>query len=73
MAAAGSPKPTGPLSQQYVMNVYLPSAVLILGAALIKKELIGLAVAIAASLAGWQIYGNRKTKRNSELLNNTVV
>lgn len=65
MSAAGSPKATGPFAPQYITGVYLPSAALIVGAALVKKELLPLAVAIAASLAGWAIYNNSNSNSAS--------
>lgn len=53
-------KPSGPLAPQYVNFVYIPSAILIAGAALVRTALIPVAVAIAAALGGYQFYANRK-------------
>lgn len=60
MSGAGTYKPTGPFAPQYVTYVYIPSAVLILGAAVVKKEYLPIAIAISAALAGWQFFNNRK-------------
>lgn len=52
-------KPTGPFAPQYVTGVYIPSAVLIVAAAVAKPSLLPLAVAVAAALGGWKFYSNR--------------
>jgi hypothetical protein len=46
--------PTGFLTPQYIQNVYAPSAILIVGAVLVNKTLVPVAIAIAAALAGYQ-------------------
>ena len=53
-------KPTGPFAPQYIQGVYAPSAVLIVGAALVNKSLVPVAIAIAAALAGYQFFNNRE-------------
>jgi cytochrome-b5 reductase len=59
MSTKFTAKPSGPLAPQYVNFVYIPSAVLIAGAALIRVSLVPVAVAIAAVLGGYQFYANR--------------
>ena len=54
-------KSGGLLAPQYVQFVYIPSAILIAGAALIRVSLVPVAVAIAAALGGYQFYANRKS------------
>ncbi|KAF2184131.1 NADH-cytochrome b5 reductase 1 [Zopfia rhizophila CBS 207.26] len=51
-----------PLAPQYVHGVYIPSALLIVGIAIVKKEWLPYAVAVAAVLGGWKVYssGSRK-------------
>lgn len=62
MSGAGTYKPTGPFAPQYVTYVYIPAAVLILGAAVVKKEYLPIAIAISAALAGWQFFNNQVKK-----------
>ncbi|KAK8209020.1 NADH-cytochrome b5 reductase [Zalaria obscura] len=62
MSAKHTVKPTGPFAPQYITGVYIPSAILILGAALVKKELIPVAVALAAALGGYQFFANQVKK-----------
>ncbi|KAL1296657.1 hypothetical protein AAFC00_000138 [Neodothiora populina] len=45
-----------------VLTVYLPSAVLIVGTALVKKEYLPVAIAISAALAGYQFLFNGTSK-----------
>lgn len=59
MSTKFAAKPTGPLTPQYVYFVYIPSAILIAGTALLKVQLLPVAVAISAALAGWQVFNNR--------------
>ena len=61
MSTKFTSKPTGPLSPQYVNFVYIPSAVLIAGAALYNVKFVPVALAIAAALGGYQIFNNRKS------------
>jgi hypothetical protein len=60
MSSKHTYKPTGPFAPQYIQGVYAPSAVLIVGAALVNKTLVPVAVAIAAALAGYQFFNNRE-------------
>ena len=60
MSTKHTAKPTGPLTPQYITGVYIPSAVLILGAAVFKAQWIPLAVAVAAALGGFQYFNNRE-------------
>lgn len=59
MSKEHTAKPMGPFAIQYITGVYIPSAVLILGAAVFKAQWIPLAVAFAAALGGFQFYNNR--------------
>ncbi|KAB2569289.1 NADH-cytochrome b5 reductase 1 [Lasiodiplodia theobromae] len=53
---------SGALAPQYVHGVYIPSALLIVGTAIINKAWIPFAVAIAALLGGWKVYSNQPRK-----------
>lgn len=52
---------TSALSPGYVHGVYIPSALLIVGTLIIKKEWAPFAVLIAAALGGWKVFNNRKS------------
>lgn len=58
--AAHTIKPTSPFSPQYINGIYIPSALLIIGCAIVKKEWLPFAVLLAAILSGWKVYSNRK-------------
>ena len=45
---------------QYVQGVYIPSALLIFGTAIMKSEWVPYAVGLAAILGGWKVYSNGK-------------
>jgi hypothetical protein len=60
MSSKHTYKPTGPFAPQYIQGVYAPSAILIVGAALVNKTLVPVAIAIAAALAGYQFFNNRE-------------
>ena len=60
---------SGLLAPQYVNFVYIPSAILIAGAAMFRISLVPIAVAIAAALGGYQFYANRTKTPNETLLN----
>lgn len=51
---------SGILAPQYVHGVYIPSALLVVGVAIIKKEWLPYAVALAAVLGGFKVYSNGK-------------
>ncbi|KAF2646442.1 ferredoxin reductase-like protein [Massarina eburnea CBS 473.64] len=53
---------SGIFATQYVQGVYIPSALLIIGTAIIKTEWVGFAVALAAVLGGWKVYSNAPRK-----------
>ena len=61
MSSKHTYKPTGPFAPQYIQGVYAPSAILIVGAALVNKTLVPVAIAIAAALAGYQFFNNRES------------
>jgi cytochrome-b5 reductase len=48
----------GPLSHQYVNGIYIPAGLLIVGVAIIKKDWLPYAVALAAALGGWKAFIN---------------
>ncbi|KAI4260573.1 MAG: hypothetical protein L6R35_007431, partial [Caloplaca aegaea] len=62
MATPHTIKPTSALSPQYVTGVYLPSALLLVGVAIAKKEWLPFAVVIAALLGGYKFYSNQSRK-----------
>lgn len=59
MSAAHQVRPASALSSQYIHGVYIPSALLIVGTAIVKKEWVIYAVAVAVLLGAWKVYNNR--------------
>ncbi|KAJ9645692.1 NADH-cytochrome b5 reductase [Coniosporium tulheliwenetii] len=55
-------RPTSYLAPQYINGVYIPSALLIVGCAIVKKEWLPFAVLLAAILGGWKVYNNQARK-----------
>ncbi|KAH7044004.1 hypothetical protein B0J12DRAFT_671532 [Macrophomina phaseolina] len=53
---------SGAFAPQFVHGVYIPSALLIVGTAIVKKEWVPFAFAIAALLGGWKVYSNQARK-----------
>ncbi|KAL0258094.1 NADH-cytochrome b5 reductase [Diplodia seriata] len=53
---------SGALAPQFVHGVYIPSALLIVGTAIINKQWVPFAVVIAALLGGWKVYSNQSRK-----------
>ncbi|KAI9837828.1 MAG: NADH-cytochrome b5 reductase [Sarea resinae] len=73
-------KPASYLSPQYIHGIYIPSALLIVGVAIVKREWIAYAAALAAILGGWKIYNNQAKKvlrpdkwQNFELTEKTII
>ncbi|KAL9019099.1 MAG: hypothetical protein Q9185_003641 [Variospora sp. 1 TL-2023] len=62
MATPHTIKPTSALSPQYVTGLYIPSALLLVGVAIAKKEWLPFAVVIAALLGGYKFYSNQSRK-----------
>ncbi|KAI4090375.1 MAG: hypothetical protein LQ344_004805 [Seirophora lacunosa] len=62
MATPHTIKPTSALSPQYVTGVYIPSALLLVGVAIAKKEWLPFAVIIAALLGGYRFYSSQSRK-----------
>lgn len=62
---------SSPFAPQYVHGVYIPSALLIVGTAIIKSEWLVYAMALAAILGGWKVYNNvpRKVLKPNEFQN----
>ena len=56
--------PSGPFATQYVQGVYIPSALLLFGVFIVKKEWLPYAVAVAAVLGSYKVWVNRKTILN---------
>ncbi|RMY32303.1 hypothetical protein D0865_14766, partial [Hortaea werneckii] len=56
-------KPTGPFAPQYITFVYIPSAILIAGTALLNVAWTPYAVAVAAALGGYQFYANQEERK----------
>lgn len=48
------------LSPQYIHGIYIPSGLLLVGIAIVKKEWLPYAVAVAIVLGSWKIYSNRQ-------------
>lgn len=63
MSSAHKRRPSGPLSSQYILGVYVPSAILLVVTALVKRDWIPFAAIIAASLGTWTVYSNRENPR----------
>ncbi|KAF2732618.1 ferredoxin reductase-like protein [Polyplosphaeria fusca] len=53
---------SGAFAPQYVNGVYIPSALLVVGVAIIKSEWLPYAVVLAAVLGGWKVYANTSRK-----------
>ncbi|KAF2743369.1 ferredoxin reductase-like protein [Sporormia fimetaria CBS 119925] len=71
---------TGAFAPQYVHGVYIPSALLIVGVAIIKRDWVPYAVALAAVLGGWKVFSNTSRKvlkpmefQNFELQEKTIL
>ncbi|GAB7362793.1 hypothetical protein MBLNU230_g3096t1 [Neophaeotheca triangularis] len=62
MSTKHTAKPTGIFAPQYVTGVYIPSTVMVVGAAIFKSSWMPLAVAAAAALGGFQFYSNQTKK-----------
>lgn len=60
MATPHTIKPTSLFSPQYITSVYIPSALLLVGVAIAKKEYLPFAVIIAVLLGGYKFYSTRK-------------
>ena len=73
MSSKHTYKPTGPFAPQYIQGVYAPSAILIVGAALVNKTLVPVAIAIAAALAGYQFFNNRECLPTTICQSRTVL
>ncbi|KAI9670049.1 MAG: NADH-cytochrome b5 reductase [Caeruleum heppii] len=59
MTTVGEPKSSPLMTPQLINGIYIPSALLVVGTAIIKREWIFYAVAMAAVLSGWKLYNNR--------------
>jgi cytochrome-b5 reductase len=52
---------SSPLSSKYVLGIYLPSAVLLIGTAAVKSEWLPYALALTAVLTGAVIFSSQGT------------
>ncbi|KAF2787466.1 NADH-cytochrome b5 reductase 1 [Melanomma pulvis-pyrius CBS 109.77] len=59
------------LAPQFVHGIYIPTGLLIVGVAIVKKEWLPYAVALAVFLGGWKFYnsGSRKVLKPNEFQN----
>ncbi|KAI4225128.1 MAG: hypothetical protein L6R36_004148 [Xanthoria steineri] len=80
MATPHTIKPTSLFSPQYITGVYIPSALLLVGVAIAKKEYLPFAVIIAALLGGYRFYSTQSrnvlkpdTYQNFPLKEKTVL
>lgn len=71
MASAHKVRPGSVLSSQYVHGVYIPSALLIVGTAIVKMEWVIYAVALAVLLGAWKVYNNRMSAASLEAITTT--
>ncbi|KAL8706102.1 MAG: hypothetical protein Q9201_000804 [Fulgogasparrea decipioides] len=62
MATAHTIRPTSALSPQYITGVYIPSALLLVGVAIAKREWLPFAATIAILLGGYKFYSNQTRK-----------
>ncbi|KAL5433175.1 NADH-cytochrome b5 reductase [Paraphaeosphaeria minitans] len=53
---------SGLFATQHVQGVYIPSALLLVGTAIVKKEWLPFAAALAVMLGGWKVYTNAPRK-----------
>ncbi|KAL8736993.1 MAG: hypothetical protein Q9181_002133 [Wetmoreana brouardii] len=62
MATAHTIRPTSAFSPQYITGVYVPSALLLVGVAIAKREWLPFAAIIAVLLGGYKFYSNQTRK-----------
>lgn len=61
--------PPSLLSSQYINGIYIPSGLLLVGIAIVKKEWLPYAVVVAIILGSWKIYSNRQSDSQYNLHN----
>lgn len=61
MSTAQQFRPRSVLSSQYINGIYIPSALLIVGVAIVKKDWLPYAAVVALILGSWKVYNNRKS------------
>ncbi len=59
MSSAHKIRPASFLSPQYINGVYIPSGLLLVGVAIVKREWLPFAVVLAVLLGAWKVYINR--------------
>lgn len=57
------------LSSQYINGIYIPSGLLLVGIAIVKKEWLPYSVVVAIILGSWKIYSNRQSDSQYNLHN----
>ncbi|KAL8792745.1 MAG: hypothetical protein Q9195_004632 [Heterodermia aff. obscurata] len=62
MSSAHKRRPSGPLSSQYILGVYVPSAILLVVTALVKSDWIPFVAIIATGLGTWTFFSNQVRK-----------
>ncbi|KAI9813953.1 MAG: NADH-cytochrome b5 reductase [Thelocarpon impressellum] len=62
MAGQYQTLPSDLLASQYINGIYIPSALLIFGTFICKKEWVPYAIVMAALFSGWKLYNNRVKK-----------
>lgn len=65
MSSSHTVRPTSWLSPQYINGVYIPSALLLVGTAIVKIEWLPFAAVLALALGGWKVYTNRGNLRST--------
>lgn len=58
MATTQKTLPKSFLAPQYINGIYIPSALLLVGTFICKKELLPYAVLMAITFSGWKLYNN---------------
>jgi cytochrome-b5 reductase len=70
MATPHKHKPVSVMDPQFVHGVYIPSALLMVGTIIVKKEWWPFALLLVVGLGGWKLYSSRKIFRSSRTLYN---
>lgn len=65
MATKHTHKPVNFFDPRYVDGIYIPSALLVVGTLLIKKEYWPFAIAAAAGLSGYKLFRSRTSSAHS--------
>jgi cytochrome-b5 reductase len=60
-------------SKERVNGVYIPSALLLIGTAIIKREWLPFAVAVAGILGSWKIYNSQNSIQSPSITESHIV